>query len=64
MTGVSFSLGAMDVTRIAPDTAVWWSCTDCGVDVELTTDTGGFLQPCPDCPGSLHELWRWESAAA
>ena len=69
MTGVSFSLGDMDVTttRITtpPDTTVWWSCTDCGVDVELpATGTAGFLLSCPDCPGPLHELWRWEPAAA
>ncbi len=48
-----------------PDTAVWWSCSDCGIDVELpAADTAGFVVPCPDCPGSLDELWRWEPAVA
>ena len=55
----------MDLTTTQTDTTVWWSCTDCDVDVELpVTGTAGFLLSCPDCPGSLHELWRWESAAA
>jgi hypothetical protein len=40
---------------------VWWSCADCGVDVELPAEgTAGFLLPCPDCPGILSEVWRWE----
>jgi hypothetical protein len=65
MTGVSFSLDGMDLTTTQTDTTVWWSCTDCGVDVELpVTGTAGFLLSCPDCTGSLHELWRWEPAAA
>ena len=55
----------MDVTHSASETAVWWACADCTVDVELTaTDVAGFLQTCPDCSGPLHELWRWESRAA
>ena len=55
----------MDVTDPVPDTAVWWSCADCAVDVELTAaDVAGFLPACPDCSGPLHELWRWELRAA
>jgi hypothetical protein len=65
MTAVSFTLCAVDVTTPVPDAAVWWGCSDCGVDVELpAADTAGFLLPCPDCPGSLQELWRWEPVAA
>jgi hypothetical protein len=42
---------------------VWWSCEHCGVDVELPADdTAGFLLGCPDCPGTLVELWHWEAA--
>jgi hypothetical protein len=64
-TTVSFTLGSVDVTRSLPDVVSWWSCADCGVDVELPAiDAGGFLLICPDCPGALHELWRWEPAAA
>ena len=55
----------MDVTHPAPETAVWWACSDCTVDVELTAaDAAGFLPTCPDCSGPLHELWRWELRAA
>jgi len=55
----------MDVTDLVPDTAVWWSCAGCAVDVELTAaDVAGFLPACPDCSGPLHELWRWELRAA
>jgi hypothetical protein len=54
----------MDVTQSLPDVVSWWSCADCGVDVELpATDGAGFLLICPDCPGALHELWRWTPAA-
>ena len=53
----------MDVTLM--DAAVWWSCTDCGVEVELPAgDAAGFRLSCPDCPGSLNEMWSWEPAAA
>ena len=55
----------MDLTTSVPDTAVWWSCAGCGVDVELpAAEIAGFLQPCPDCPGLLHEGWRSEPGAA
>jgi hypothetical protein len=65
MTPVSFTVGAMDLTTSIPDTAVWWSCAGCGVDVELpAAEIAGFLQPCPDCPGHLHETWRSEPGAA
>jgi hypothetical protein len=44
---------------------VWWSCAECGGDVELpAADAIGFLLSCPDCAGPLDELWRWEPAAA
>ena len=61
MTPVSFTLRIVDVTYSGSDAAVWWGCSDCGIQVELPAgETAGFLQPCPDCPGSLEELWRWE----
>ena len=54
----------MDVTSSPADATVWWSCSDCDVDVELpATETAGFQLPCPDCPGSLSESWRWDAAA-
>ena len=47
------------------ETTVWWGCTTCGVDVELSAvDAVGVVPSCPDCPGTLHELWRWEPVAA
>ena len=53
----------MDVTDLVSDTAVWWSCAGCAVDVELTAaDVAGFLPACPDCSGPVHELWRWGCA--
>jgi hypothetical protein len=62
MTLLSFTLGGVDVTDPVSDTAVWWGCADCHVDVELTAAD---LQPtCPDCSGPLRELWRWELRAA
>jgi hypothetical protein len=65
MTAVSFTLCAVDVTNTVFDAAVWFRCSDCGIDVELpVAEATGFLQPCPDCPGSLHELWCWEPVAA
>jgi hypothetical protein len=55
----------VDVTQSVPDAVVWWSCSDCAIDVELpTSDGAGYLVPCPDCSGPLHELWCWEPAAA
>jgi hypothetical protein len=63
----------MDVTELrgreqhGPEhgAVVWWSCADCGADVELPgAETAGFLLGCPDCPGPLVELWRWEPSAA
>jgi len=55
----------MDVTDPVSDTAVWWACGDCAVDVELTAaDAAGVLPTCPDCSGPLHELWSWERRAA
>jgi hypothetical protein len=47
----------------SPDAIVWWSCSECGTDAELSA-ADGFLPSCPDCSGSLHELWRWEPVAA
>ena len=65
MTGVSFTLCAVDVTNPLSAAAVWWTCSDCGVDVELPTgETAGFLLACPDCSGPLHEMWSWEPVAA
>ena len=56
----------MDVTNPpSGSVTVWWSCDGCGIDVELpAVQTAGFLLPCPDCSGPLHELWRWEPVAA
>jgi hypothetical protein len=55
----------MDLTSSVPDTAAWWSCAECGVDVELpAAESAAFLQPCPDCPGLLHQTWRFEPGAA
>ncbi len=43
----------------------WWTCTGCGVDAALpATDTVGFVVECPDCAGSMVELWCWEAGAA
>jgi hypothetical protein len=65
MTVVSFTLGAVDVTSSLSDAAVWWSCSDCGADVELpVADAAGFVVSCPDCSGALHEMWCWEPVAA
>ncbi len=62
--GVIYPL-SVDVTNAVPEAVVWSRCADCGIDVELpAADTAGFVVPCPDCPGSLHELWRWEPTAA
>jgi hypothetical protein len=47
------------------DATLWWGCAECGGDVELpAVDAIGYLLSCPDCTGSLHELWRWEPVAA
>jgi hypothetical protein len=55
----------VEATSAVPDASVWWSCADCGIDVELpAADTAGFVVPCPDCPGALDELWRWEPVSA
>ena len=65
MTGVSFTLCAVDVTNLVPAAALWSTCSACGVDVELPAgETAGYLLSCPDCPGTLHEMWCWEPAAA
>jgi hypothetical protein len=65
MTDVSFTLCGVDVTNPVLAAAVWWTCSDCGVDVELPAgETAGYLLSCPDCPGSLHEMWCWEQIAA
>lgn len=65
MTAVSFTLGAVDVTILVPDSAVWWSCFACDTDVELAVlESAGILVSCPDCAGPLEELWCWEPAAA
>ena len=65
MTAMSFTLCAVDVTNSVPDTAVWWTCSDCGGEVELTgPDVERAVLPCPDCAGALHEMWRWERVAA
>ena len=54
--------------RLAPieapvEVTVWWSCTECVVEVELPA-VDGFVLTCPDCPGTLHEMWRWEPVSA
>jgi hypothetical protein len=65
MTAVSLTLCPVDVTNSVHDAAVWWSCGDCGTDVELAArEVAGVVVPCPDCAGPLDELWRWEPAAA
>ena len=65
MTVVSFTLGAVKVTDPSGETTAWWGCSECGVDVELpAADNVGVVLSCPDCPGSLHELWCWEPVAA
>ena len=65
MTTVSFTLGAVDVTNSVHDAAVWWSCFDCGTDVELAArDIVGVVVSCPDCAEPLQELWRWEPIVA
>ena len=44
---------------------VWWTCPDCGVDVELSGfDSAGGAMTCPDCACEMAELWRWEPIAA
>jgi hypothetical protein len=52
--------------NLTPSAAtVWWSCAECGCDVEMpAADAIGFLLSCPDCAGPLDELWRWEPVAA
>ena len=45
------------------EVTVWWSCTECVVEVELPA-VDGFVLTCPDCPGTLHEMWRWEPVSA
>ena len=69
MTRMSFTLCGVDVTIAVPGGAVWWSCADCGAEVELPhcetePDVTRFLLSCPDCPASLLELWRWEPVTA
>ncbi len=65
MTPLSFTLGAVDVTDVDGGATVWWACAQCGAEVELPgAETAGFLVSCPDCPGPLVELWRWEPVAA
>jgi len=43
---------------------VWWCCSECGTEVELPAAETAFHLSCLDCSGSLHEMWRWEPAAA
>jgi hypothetical protein len=65
MTGVSFTLCGVDVTASVPASVGWWTCADCGVEVELpAVETAGYRQDCPDCPGGLHESWSWEPVSA
>ena len=65
MTGVSFTLRTVDVTNLVQDAAVWWSCGECGTDVELEArEFAGLHVSCPDCAGPLQEIWRWEPVAA
>ena len=45
------------------EVTVWWSCAECVVEVELPA-VDGFVLTCPDCPGTLHEMWRWEPVSA
>jgi hypothetical protein len=44
-------------------TTVWWACSDCGVDVELTGGDGALAEPCPDCTGDMAVQWSWDAAA-
>jgi hypothetical protein len=65
MTPVSFTLCPVDVTTSVHDAAVWWSCHDCGTDLELPArDIAGVVVSCPDCAEPLQELWRWEPVVA
>jgi hypothetical protein len=65
MTPVSFTLCTVDVTNSVHDAAVWWSCHDCGTDLELPArDIAGVVVSCPDCAEPLQELWRWEPVVA
>jgi hypothetical protein len=49
----------------ATNTTGWWSCTDCGIEAELSAGaTGGCQVPCPDCAGPMVEQWNWDAAAA
>ena len=65
MTVMSFTLCGVDVTNLQPKAAVWWTCAECDAYVELPdAGTSGFVVPCPDCAEPLHEVWRWERAAA
>ena len=63
MTGVSFSVAAMDTT----DTTAWWQCPGCGVEAELALESvvtaGPAAQPCPDCGEAMVERLPWEVAA-
>lgn len=61
MTGVSFTIDAMETTN----TTGWWSCPDCVIDVELPlVATSGCEVPCPDCGAVMSEQWRWDVMAA
>jgi DNA-directed RNA polymerase subunit RPC12/RpoP len=65
MTAVSVTLCAVDVTNPVGEASLWWSCSECGAEVELPgSDIEGLLLSCPDCSGSLHELWCWEPVVA
>lgn len=45
-------------------TTGWWTCSDCGVDAELSgADTARFRIACPDCDGVMAEQWRWDGPA-
>ena len=46
---VVFTLDAVDITELVPDTAVWWGCGDCHVDVELTA--ADCSRPAPTAQG-------------
>ncbi len=62
---MSFTLCTVDVTNSVYDAAVWWSCHDCGTDLELPAcDIAGVVVSCPDCAEPLQELWRWEPVVA
>jgi hypothetical protein len=60
MTGVGFSIAAMDTTM----TTAWWSCPECAVEAELPAGaTAGCQVPCPDCGDPMTEQWVWDAAA-